>query len=118
MTYTAMLDFISLACGGYILYTWLKLRAAGRLFPNSLLVPRDKTPRDCLDQAAYIRYISPRLLTVGLVITLTSVLGLVNSWLRFYGLWVSEGMIVVCLAALAWYAVCSRRAGRLYWQGA
>lgn len=115
MDFTSMFDVISLACGVYILITWFKLHAAGRLFPNSLLIPRDKSPKDCLDPAAYIGYIGPRLLIVGIVVTLSGVAGLLNTWLGLYGFWVGEGIIVLCLAALVWYCICSSRANKKYW---
>lgn len=115
MDFSSMFDVISLVCGGYILLTWFKLRAAGRLFPNNLLIPRDKSPQDCLDQAGFILYISPRLLTVGIIVGLSGLAGLANAWFQFYGFWVSEGIIAVCLIALVWYCVCNARAAKKYW---
>ncbi len=115
MDFSMMFDVISLACGIYLLVTWSKLRIAGRLFPNSLLVPRDKTVKDCRDPTGYIHYISPRLLTVGIVIVLSGLLGLFNSYFQFYGFWAAEGIVAVALAALIWYAVCSMKANKRFW---
>ncbi len=113
--FSSFFDLISLFCGGYILVTWVKLRVAGRLFPNGLLIPKNKTVKDCLDAPGYIRYVSPRLLIVGVIVTLSGVLGLLNGALQLYGVLVSEIFIMICLAVLVWYAICTVRANKRFW---
>jgi len=113
--FSSFFDLISLLCGGYILVTWVKLRVAGRLFPNGLLIPKNKSVKDCTDAPGYIRYLSPRLLITGAVITLSGVLGLLNDTLQLYGFLVAEGIVALCLAVLIWYAVCTVRANRRFW---
>ncbi len=108
-------DFISIACGGYILITWFKLRIAGRLFPNSLLIPKDKAPKDCLDAPGYIAYIGPRMLIFGIPVLLFGVISLINEYVQFYGLWVAEGMTFATLGFIIWYAVCTRKAVKMFW---
>ena len=96
-------DLISLGCGIYLLYTYIKLRMAGRLFPSSLLIPKDRSPKDCKDSAAYIRYIQPRMLMIGILITLFGAVSLVNEYLHF-----------PAFAVVVWYGVCSGKANRRY----
>lgn len=114
--FSSFFDLFSLLCGGYILVTWIKLRVAGRLFPNGLLIPKNKTVKDCADAPGYIRYLSPRLLIVGVIVTLSGVLGLLNETLDLYGVLVSEIIVAVCLTVLIWYAACTVRANKRFWK--
>lgn len=107
-------DLISLGCGIYILYTYAKLRIAGRLFPNGLLIPKDRSPKDCSDSEGYIRYIQPRLLIIGIFITIFGALTLVNEYLHFMDTNAILASIGVALAVLIWYGVCSGKANRRY----
>ena len=54
-------------------------------------------------------------MTLGIIVGLSGLAGLVNAWFQLYGFWVAEGMIAVCLAALVWYCVCNARAVKKYW---
>lgn len=76
--YNMIFNAITLAAGIYCLYVWFKLKKAGKLFENQLLVPKDSKPADCLDEAGYIRFIAPCLLILGLVCVLTGVLCIVD----------------------------------------
>lgn len=107
-------DLISLGCGIYLLYTYIKLRMAGRLFPSSLLIPKDRSPKDCKDSAAYIRYIQPRMLMIGILITLFGAVSLVNEYLHFLSFYASIGSTFAAFAVVVWYGVCSGKANRRY----
>ena len=109
-----LFDLISLGCGMYILFTYVKLRMAGRLFPNTLLVPKDRSPKDCLDSEAYIRYIQPRLLIIGIFVTLFGLINFLNEFLHLYNYQIGLVLTGVALVALGWYAVCSGKANRKY----
>ena len=114
-SFLIIFDLISIGCGGYILYTYLKLHMAGRLFPNSLLVPTGKSPKDCLDSEAYIRYIKPKMLIIGILVTLFGLVSLLTEYLSFFSANVSlilTGVIFVCII---WYGICSGKANRTYW---
>lgn len=113
---TLMLDAISLGCGLYCLYTWLRLVFTRRLFKNGLIVPREKQIEDCMDEESYIRYISPSLATASILTTLYGVFLLINDVLGIKlleGSWVFLPMAAV-LASLVWYAVINSRANRTY----
>lgn len=108
-------DLISTACGGYILFTWFKLHVAGRLFPNGLLIPNGKSPKDCLDAEAYIRYIKPKMLIIGVIVTAFGLTSLINQYVTLYNSQVGLILTGVIFAAIVWFGVCSSKANRRYW---
>lgn len=110
-----LFDLISTACGVYILYTYVKLRMVGRLFPNSLLVPNGQKPSDCVDEAGYIRYLQPRLLIIGAAITLLGLAMLGDGLIYTLSRPVGMVLIGLALAFIIWYGVCSVKANRRYW---
>ena len=118
-------NIITLACGVYALYTAIKLWKLNKLFPNQLLVPKDAKPGDCLDEEGYVGYVKPRLLILGIVLTVVGGICLADSkWqisaMLFSGaekasFYLVEGGIVLCLVALVWYMFCWTKARKLYW---
>ena len=112
-----LLDLIALVCGIYCFYTWIRLLAGKKLFQNAILVPREKKPSDCLDEAEYIRYLSPRLAVVAVTTSVYGVLQFANTVFgafRFMSTAWSFVPLGLVLAALVWYAVCSGKANRKY----
>ena len=108
-------DVISLVCGVYILYSYVKLRMAGRLFPNSLLIPSGKSPKDCLDPEGYIQYIQSKLLVVGIPVTVFGIINIINEYMKLFSYQISLIMTGVVLLIIIWFAVCSSKANRRYW---
>ena len=111
-----MLDLIALACGIYCLYTWLKLVITKKLFPNGLLVPKDKSVKDCLDEEGYIAYISPRLGVLAIFTTVYGAFFTLNDNLAQPILaypW-NLAPLVVVIGVLVWYAVCNGKANKDY----
>lgn len=114
-SFNMMLDLIGLGCGVYCMYTWLKLQIGGVLFKNSILVPKELDVSDCIDEAAYIRYMKPKLAILSIVVMLGSAIMTLNDTVLPmipypYSL-VPVGLMV---AVLIWYAVCNSRANRDY----
>lgn len=111
-----MMDLLSLVCGAYCLYTWLRLLVQKSLFANSLLVPKDAKPEDCLDEEAYIHYIRPRLGILSVTLLAFTLFSAVNLRLETpvldfpwtFILWAAE------FGVLVWFAVCSSKALREY----
>lgn len=113
---TLLLNGISLCCGLYCLYVWVKLAVGKRLFQNGILLPKDKKISDCVDEGAYIAYLGPRLLTLALVTTVYGVFSMVNDAM-------SEALLpypwnfiplVAVFVVLVWYAVCNSKANKTY----
>ena len=112
-----MLDLVSLGCGLYCLYTWIRLIVEKRLFKNGLLIPKDKTAEDCLDEAGFIAYMKPRLAVLSIVTMLYGVLQLLNDSVLqtpLLNLWQTLALLGVVLAVLVWYAIASSKANREY----
>lgn len=116
MNFDLILNVLMLVCGLYVFYTVLKLRIGKTLFKNSLLVPNDKQPSDCLDEPGYIAYLTPRLLVVAFFTTASGIVYLLNDLLPQPLLPYPWSLIQtgVVLAVLVWYAFVNRRANRDY----
>ena len=114
-SFLMLFDFISIACGAYILYTFFKLQAYGRLFPSSLLIPNGKQPKDCDDAEGYIRYVKPRILVLGLFLLVFGLVSLANESLQFLSFGASMACTAITFLSIVWYGVCSYKAFKLYW---
>ena len=98
------------------MYTWLKLALGGRLFKNSLLVPKEKAVEDCLDEAGYIAFMKPRIAVLAIVtfiygVTITLNDNLAEPFMPYPWSFIP---LVAVLVVLVWYAVCNSRANRDY----
>ena len=111
-----LLDLIALGCGIYCLYTWIKLAVGKKLFQNGLLVPKEKTVKDCLDEKAYIAYITPPLATTAIVTTIYGAFCLLNDTSETPILPLPWSLIplVAVLGCLVWYAIRNSKANREY----
>ena len=111
-----MLDLIALACGAYCFYTWFRLATGKKLFKNGLLIPKELSPEDCLDEEGYIQYISPRLFVLAIVTTLYGLMQVLQSAsvidLPFLHGATSLIPLGVVMAVLVWFAICNRRANQ------
>ena len=119
-------NIISFAAGTYCIYTWFKLVQSKQLFQSQVLIPKDKTPAECIDEEEYIRYMQPRLLIFGLVFfldgafrLLDSKLGLLDRWLAGANgtvtLIAEQGDLWLCAICVIWFGVCWMRALKKYW---
>lgn len=112
-------NLISLAAGGYCLYTWLRLKKEKTVFVNPLLVPKDAKPTDCVDAEAYLRTIRPCLLFAGLVWGLTGLVGMADGFVHFFteqtAFRFGLGSTAACIVAVAVYFIVWLRARKLYW---
>ena len=110
------LNAVSLGCGLYGLYVWIRLLAEKRLFKNSLLIPKDKEIADCYDEEGYLAFIRPRLGVLAIAATLCGALLLVNDLVTPAPLaypWTLVPLTVL-MVVLVWYAVANSRANRTY----
>ena len=109
-------DGIAICFGIYIVFTVIKLKIAGRLFPNMILIPKDKKVSDCRDAQEYIHYIGPRLLILGISVMLFGIGSLILDFVTFEGIGIVHiCMTVIALAFLFWYAYCNRKALQFFW---
>lgn len=118
-------DIITLACGVYCLYTTIKLKTLGKLFPNQLLIPKDAKPEHCIDEEGYIAYIWLRLLIVGILCVAAGITSLAENQtgmisamfpqIANMGFYVVMGGILLCIVAVGWYMACWMKARKLFW---
>ncbi|MCQ2420312.1 MAG: hypothetical protein MJ118_04185 [Clostridia bacterium] len=111
-----LMDAIALGCGVYCLFTWLKLLIVKKLFPNGLLVPKEKKISDCSDEKAYIAYIMPPLAATAIVTTAYGVVCFLNDTAQTPVIsfpW-NLVMLAAVLGCLIWFAVRNSRANREY----
>jgi len=119
-------NIIMLACGIYCLYTALKLRKWGKLFPSQLLIPKGSKPEDCIDEGAYVTYIGPRLLFVGILLTLVGAICLADSYFQLsatlfpqiknLSFYIMEGSTILALVLWIWYMVCWVKGRKMFWE--
>lgn len=116
MDFDLIMNLFALGCGGYCAYTWVRLVTGKQLFPNALLIPNNKKPADCSDEAAYIRRILPSLGVLAVVTLIYGVVFTVNDMLETPLLGYPWNLlpVVLVLAALVWYAVVNAKANRMY----
>lgn len=124
-TFELYVNIMTLVCGVYLLYVVIKLRQVGHLFPNQILIPKDAKLSDCLDEEGYISFISPRLLIVGLLVTLTALVCLADSqWhlsnqlfpqIPNIDLYITEVGIIVSLVAIGLYIAAWMKGRKLFW---
>lgn len=115
-----MLDMVMvvmlLGCGVYALYSALKLKKLCYLFPNNFLYPGDCKPEACVDSSGFILYITPRLILLGIGMTLIGVLFLLNMMvIKADSLWINMASVIIPLALLAWYVIAQRKAAKRFW---
>ena len=120
------INMIALGFGVYCLYVVWKLGVENKLFANSLLIPKDRTEKECLDQEGYIRHIKPRTVVLGVVLILEGLFGMADEYLNLVGRLFGEpsGMmrvlvleipVMVTLAVIIWYSVVLVKAQKMYW---
>ena len=111
-----MMDFISLVCSIYCIYTWVRLLVKKELFTNGLLVPKDKKPADCLDAEGYIAYMRPRIGILAITLLIFTAFSAVNTRLETPILGFPWSIVPWAVEAgiLFWFAACSSHAVRDY----
>jgi len=121
-----IINMIALGFGVYSLYVVWKLGPENKLFPNGLLVPKDRTVEECLDSESYVQYMKPRTVALGIVLVLEGLFAILNETLgllvRWFGelsstmnLLLLEIPIIIALVVIIWYSVVLVKAQKMYW---
>ena len=122
-----LFGMITLGCGIYCLYVWIKIHTSGKVPPNSVLLPKDCTMDKCLDPEEFITYVQPRLLIFSILIIGFGLFSVIDVYLglmdamtaglsELMRLLVLEAMTCILpLAAVIWFAVCLRKIQKLLW---
>ena len=85
-----LFSIITLIMGGYGLYMWISIRRTGDVPVGSILLPRDRTLSDCIDEEEFLSYIRPRLLIFSVLIFLYGVFCAVDTAMDLIGQWVAD----------------------------
>lgn len=114
---TLFLLVMLLGCGGFSVYTAVKLKKKGCLFSSKILYPGNCNPTECTDEVGFMLYIFPRLLIFGIACL---VFGLLICFDTYVGLglpvWFSNSVMpFIGLPLFIWYMVVQNRASKLFW---
>lgn len=107
-----LLDIMILICGVYAGYSAYVLKNEGKIV-RALLLSRDVVEDSCKDLQGYANMMSPKLLTMGGVMVVYSVISLLNTHVldirTLY--WAA---LICLLAVMFWYSFQAKKAIQLY----
>lgn len=107
-----MLDILVLGCGLYAMYSAYVLRQEGKIV-RTFLVFKDTDLDSCKDLQGYANYMSPKLWTLGIVMTVYSLISLANTYVVQINtlFWL---MMAAFLVVLFWYGMEAKKAMKKY----
>ena len=111
---SGMFDVLITAFGGYILYTWFQMKRT-REIRGGMFLPQGIDPEKCLDKEGYINHISPRLMILGIICTLSGLLGLAVDYMGILSENAYLVVTLVFLIILVWYGITVKKAVEKYW---
>lgn len=115
-TYFTILGAVVTVYGLYCLYIWLKLVIDKYLFFNQILIPSGYAVRDCKRPGEYIKFMKPRLLFFGIIITLTGVVNILSAQLLQLSTTVFWILMGVAIAVIIWFIITLIATRRRYWE--
>lgn len=115
---TLLMDLFAFGCGVYAIYTWIRLLKERKLFKNALLLPKDKDPKDCRDEAGLVAYLIPRTGVLGVTLMLYGTFNLINeqmdeALLGYPWMFIPIGVLLV---VIFWYAFALSGGYRKYFE--
>ena len=114
-SFDSIFNLITLFCGFYCLYYWFQLGRKGLDMPKCPLVPASQDPSECMDAEAYVAYMRPRMLVLGIVVLISAVLGMLEQIVFDDNVWIQIAIIVLPMAVLVWFCICFAKARKEYW---
>lgn len=109
---------ILLFSGVYALYTVIRLNKEQFLFPNRFLYPANCKPEDCTDVPDFIRFITPRLLILGIACALLGIFLFLCWIVKLITMpWWLDTIVVplIGIGLFVWYMVVQNKVYKLYW---
>lgn len=106
-----------IGAGVYSLYSVIKLKKEGYLFPNRLLYPGNCAPEDCLDEVGFMNYIAPRISIFGIGCIVFGVLVALDEYVGFgMAPWISTfALSGLGILMFIWYIIVLNKASKRYW---
>lgn len=110
-------------CGGYCVYTWLRLRKVWMLTDNRIMLPGNCTVADCKDPDGFLDFMAPKMLMFGLILIVLGLLylpGILNdsgllAWPKLVFAILDIGLPVVTVLLFIWFILVQRKAAKLFW---
>lgn len=113
-TFYGLMDIIILGCGLYILYAYYLLMAKNEI-KAGVLISQKVDPKKCRDFEAYRRYISPRVLALGITAVISGGVGLYQDYVAPVSFYLYVGLFVLFFAVMIWFVISIRKAEKLFW---
>lgn len=104
-----------LGCGVYCIYLFFTLRGLKKVPENKLLIPSSKTPSQCSDPVGYLGQMRPKLLTLGILLVIFSLILLADSELHWNNTALEVCLLVLPLLSLGWFVSEFHKAIKQYW---
>ncbi|MEG1757465.1 MAG: hypothetical protein RR058_03410 [Oscillospiraceae bacterium] len=115
MDYFDLLIALSLLYFGVnALMACAKLNKTGVLFENKMLYPTDCDYTKCKDPAAFIKFMSPRMVVFGVIALLEAGIGILNMYYPSVQ-YIYFAVMGLFLCVLIWFGISTRQASQKFW---
>lgn len=108
-----LVDILVVGGGFYVLYAWYLLVFKGEI-KEGILVPKSTSPKKCKDLPGYQGYMGIRTLIFGIVTIVSGAVGLYQDYVTRLPVPVYLGALAFFLACVVWFAVCSKKAEKMF----
>lgn len=110
----AIFDAVMFGAGIYCLYSWYMMKFKGVIHENRMTIPSDQDIGSCVNPAAYMQYMGPRILMFSI---LSIIFGGIN--LLSHAMPIPTELQFICLAVLfaviVWFAFVIRKSVQAFW---
>lgn len=113
----SLLLLLLFGAGGYALFTAIKLKVKGYLFPNKFMYPGNCSPEECTDEVGFMRYMLPRMFILGLACVATGIVYAINAYVGL-GLpaWLGDYVLpFVGVFVFFWFIMVQSKAAKRFW---
>ena len=109
-----LMDVIVVGCGVYLLYAYYLLTVKHEI-KQGVLISQKTDPKKCKDFVAYEKYISPKLLLLGIAALISGGIGLYQDYVAPVSNYIYGAFFVLFFVIMAWYIVAMRNAEKRFW---
>ena len=114
--FDVLMIFMYIGCGIYCLYSYYMQKKADVLLDNKIFCPNNSDAKKCAKPEAYVTYMLPRILILGIGLIVFGGLIALEHYLGNSSTLVVFLLMSVPMALLIWYVVAQRKAVKLYWE--
>ena len=110
---TGMMDelqiLLQVGIGIYAIYLYIKHRGSDQIPKSQLLLAKDIDPNKCTDQAAYMNYLLPKTLVLGILLLVLSAIPIYKMVSGQMPLWLELSSFIAPFIVLVWFAIAYRK---------